>query len=71
MKKIKLLLAITLIAAFSSCTTDSIEENANENTKNASRIINPNNPPLTIPIVIGGSITLVGLYLVNRSMRKN
>jgi drug/metabolite transporter (DMT)-like permease len=29
------------------------------------------NEPLTIPIVIGGSITLVGLYLVNKSMRKN
>ena len=26
--------------------------------------------PLTIPIVIGGSITLIGLYMVNQSMRK-
>ena len=29
------------------------------------------NEPLTIPIVIGGSITLVGLYLVNKSMQKS
>ena len=28
------------------------------------------NEPLTIPIIIGGSITLIGLYLVNKSMRK-
>ncbi len=29
------------------------------------------NEPLTIPIIIGGSITLIGLYLVNKSMRKS
>ena len=29
------------------------------------------NEPLTIPIIIGGSITLIGLYLVNKSMRKD
>lgn len=29
------------------------------------------NEPLTIPIVIGGSITLIGLYMVNQSMRKS